>query len=131
MPLDNNHRNNYSESNIFDPFEISENDESIIEYQGELDPDKHYHKQLAHHLSRSSNYYSENSFNKLIRQKGISSEDFSIIHINTRSVPANLSSFLSYTSNFKLCFSVIGFSETWLSPSLFDTYGISGTGMLD
>ena len=69
-------------------------------------------------------YITQNS--KLIRQKGISSEDFSIIHTNIRSVPANLSSFLSYMSNFKLCFSVIGFSETWLSPSLFDTYGISG-----
>ena len=126
IPLDNNHQNNYSESKIFDPFEINENDDSIIEYQGELDPDKHYFNQLAHHLSRSSNYYSEDSFSKLIRQKGISSKDFSIIHTNIRSVPANLSSFLSYMSNFKLCFSVIGFSETWLSPSLFDTYGISG-----
>ena len=29
-------------------------------------------------------------------------------------------------NNLKLCFSVIGFSETWMSPSLFDTYGING-----
>ena len=76
IPLGNKHQINYSESKIFDPFEINENDDSIIEYQGELDPDKHYFNQLAHHLSRSSNYYSEESFIKLIRQKGISSDDF-------------------------------------------------------
>ena len=105
--------------------EINENDDSIIEYQCELDPDKHYLNQLAHHLSRSSNYYSEDSFSKLIRQKGISSEDFCIIHTNIRSVPANLSSFFVLYEQF-LCFSVIGFSETWLSQSLFDTYGTRG-----
>ena len=58
-PLDNNHQTNNSGSNIFDPFEIKENDDSIIEYQGELDPDMHYFNQLAHYLSRSSNCYSE------------------------------------------------------------------------
>ena len=41
---------------IFDPFELNDNDnDKIIEYQGELDPDKNYFNQLAHHLSKSSN----------------------------------------------------------------------------
>ena len=64
--FDANQQNKFSESKIFDPFEINENDDSIIEYQGELDPDKHYFNQLAHYLSRSSNYYSEETLNKLI-----------------------------------------------------------------
>ena len=104
IPLDNKHQTNYSESKIFDRFEINENDDSIIEYQGELDPDKHYINQLAHHLSRSGNYYSEETFSKLIRQKGISSEDFSIIHTTIRSVPANLSSFFVLYEQFQTVF---------------------------
>ena len=59
----------YVDLKISDPFEINENDDNIIEYQGELDPDKY---QLAHHLSRSSNYYLEDTLNKLICQKDIS-----------------------------------------------------------
>ena len=102
LPLDNNYQNNYSKSKIFDPFEINKNDDSINEYQGELDPDKHFFNQLAHHLSPSSNYYSEESFSKPIWQKGITSEDFSLIHTNIKSVLANLSSLLSYMSDFKL-----------------------------
>ena len=122
IPLDNNHQNDYSESKIFDPFEINENEKSIIEYQGELDPDEHNFNQLAHHLSRSSNYYSEDSFSKLIRQKGISSEDFPIIHTNIRSAPANLSSLLSYMSNLKLCFSVIVFFFRNMAVSILIRY---------
>ena len=34
MTLNNKHQTNYSESKIFDPFEINKNDDSIIEYQG-------------------------------------------------------------------------------------------------
>ena len=62
------HQRYFSKEKIFDPFEINEN-ENIIEYQCELDPDKHYFNQHAHHLSRSSNYYSEENLNKRIRQK--------------------------------------------------------------
>ena len=114
--FDANHQNKFSESKIFDPFEINENDDSMIEYQDELDPDKHYFKQLAHYLSRSSNYYSEKTLSKLISLKGINSEGLSGLHANIRSVPANLSNFVSYMSNINFCFSVIGLSETWLSP---------------
>ena len=124
--FDANQQNKFSESKIFDPFEINENDDSIIEYQGELAPDKHYFNQLAHYLSRSSNYYSEEILNKLISLKGINSEGVSVLHANIRSVPGNLSIFLSYMSNINLCFSVIGISETWLSPFPFDTYGVNG-----
>ena len=49
-----------------------------------------------------------------------------MLHANIRSVPTNLSIYVSYLSNINLCFSVIGLSETWLSPFSFDTYGING-----
>ena len=124
--LNTTYQSLYVDSKIFDPFEINENDDNIIEYQGELDPDKNYFNQLAHHLSRSSNYYSEDTLNKLICQKDIRSGVFSLLHANIRSLPDNVSSFMSYMNNINLCFSVIGFSETWLSPFTIDTYGMNG-----
>ena len=52
--------NKYQDSKVFDAFELSLSDnDKIVEYQGELDPDKNYFNQLAHHPSKSSNYYTE------------------------------------------------------------------------
>ena len=47
--------------------------DSTTEYQGDLGPDKHDINLLVHYLSLSNNYYSEETFNNLIRLKGISS----------------------------------------------------------
>ena len=52
-------------------------------------------------------------------------DDFSLLHNNVRSIPANLSILLSYMSNLDHEFSVIGLSETWLTPSHTDAYGIA------
>ena len=112
---------------IFDPFELNDDDsDKIIEYQGELDPDKNYFNQLAHHLSKSSNYYIEKSFNKYIERNNVNKEDCSIMHVNIRSIPANFNNFLSYMSNIDHSFSVIVFSETWLTPANIDACSIVG-----
>ena len=117
----------HQDSEIFDPFELNDDDnDNIIEYQGELDPDKNYFNQLAHHLSKSSNYYIEDSFNKYIIRNNVNMDDFSLLHNNIRSISANLSILLSYMSNLDHEFSVIGLSETWLFPSNTDAYGIAG-----
>ena len=114
-------------SEIFDPFELNDDDNyNIIEYQGELDPDKNYFNQLAHHLSKSSNYHIEDSFNKYIIRNNANMDDFSLLHKNIRSIPANLSILLWYMSNPDHEFSVIGLSETWLTPSNTDAYCIAG-----
>ena len=77
-------------------------------------------------MSRSSNYYSEETFNKYVKPNSIDDNDFFFIHSNIRSIPGNLTSFLCYLSNMDHNLSVIGFSETWLTPSNFDVYGIDG-----
>ena len=56
----------------------------------------------------------------------IDDNEFSRIHSNIRGIPANLNGFLCYLSNIDHNFFVIGFSETWLTPSNFDVYGIDG-----
>ena len=102
-------------SKIFNAFEMNE-EEHIFGYQSELDLDKNYFNQFSHYLCRSSNYYSEETFNRYVKRNSIDDNDFSLIHSYIRSVPANLTSFLCYLSNIDNIFSVIGFSETWLIP---------------
>ena len=114
------------DSEIFDPFEINDDSDHIVEYQGELDPDKNYFNQFSYHLSQSSNYYCEDSFNKCIDRCNMNKDLFSLIHLNIRSLPANLTGFMSYMSNVNHIFSIIGFTETWLKPSNIETFGIAG-----
>ena len=114
------------DSMIFDPFEINEIEDEIIEFHGEQDPDRNYFNQFSHQLSKSSNYYIEDSFNKFVKRNCQGTENLSFIHSNIRSIPANLNAFMSYMSNKNCDFSVIGFSETWLNSSNIDTYSIDG-----
>ena len=46
------------------------------------------------------------------------------MEVNIRSILANLNNFLSYMSNIDHSFSVIGFSETWLTPANIDAYSV-------
>ena len=105
------------DSLIFDPFEINEIEDEIIEFHGEQDPDRNYFNQFSHQLSESSNYYIEDSFNKYVKRNCQGTENLPFIHSNIRSIPANLNAFMSYMSNINCDFSVIGFSETWLNSS--------------
>ena len=116
----------HTESKIFNPFEINEDDSNILEYQGDLDPDKCFFNHHSHRLLEACNYQTEQTFNNYVSRKGISNNNFSLFHLNVRSVPANLSSLLSYMENLEHRFSVVGLTETWLRPSNIDAYGIDG-----
>ena len=116
----------YPDSEIFDPFEINDDSDHLVEYQYELDPDKNYFKRFSYHLSHSSNYYCEDSFNKCIDRCNNGNDIFSIIHLNIRSLPAIITDFMSYMSNINHAFSVIGYTDTWLKPSNIKTFGTTG-----
>ena len=111
---------------IFNPFNINEDDSVIIEYHGDIDPDKCYFYEFSHKLFKNFNYYTDNSSNKYMPHHDISGSSYSDLHLNIRSVPVNLSSFLAYMDKFDHCFSVIGLSETLLNPSNVSSYGITG-----
>ena len=113
-------------TNIFNPFDINEDDNDIIEYHGDIDPDKFYFNEYSYKLSKNSNYYTDDSFNKCLSRLSISDNSFSVAHLNIRSIPANFSAFLSYMDNLEHCFTVIGLSETWLNPTNVSAYAISG-----
>ena len=104
------------------------NDDSdkIVETQGELDPDKNYFNQLAHHLSKSKYNHNEESINKYIQRKIVSREDFSIMRIDIRSIPTNPNNFLSFMSNIDHNFSAICFPDIWFTPTNNDAHDIVG-----
>ena len=116
----------HPDSAIFDPFEINEDEDQIVEYNGELDPDRNYLNQFSHQFNKNSNYHNEDSFNKCIKINCNEGGNVSLIHSNIRSIPANLTAFVSYMSNINCDFSFIGLPETWLNSSTIDTYGIDG-----
>ena len=87
---------------------------------GDSDPDKCFFNQHSYSLLEACNYQTEQTFNNYVSQKGISNNNFSLFHLNIRSVPANLSSLLSDMENLDHRFSVIGLTETWLNPSNID-----------
>ena len=111
---------------IFNPFDINEDDNDIIEYHGDIDPNKCYFNEYSCKLFKNCNYYTDDSFNKCLSRHSISDNSFSVAHLNIRSIPANFSAFLSYMENLEHCFTVIGLSETWLNPTNVSAYGISG-----
>ena len=80
------------------------------------------------HINYSKNckYYMENSFNKYLLQHNISDNSFSVLHLNIRSIPGNLSAFLAHMDNLDHSFSVIGLWGTWLNPCNVSGYGITG-----
>ena len=98
----------------------------LNKFHGEEDPDRNYFNQFSHQVSKSSNYYIEDSFNKYVKRNCQGNENLSFIHSYIRSIPANLNAFMSYMSNINCDFSVIGFSETWLNSSNIYTYSIDG-----
>ena len=46
----------HSECKIFNPFEINEDNSNILEYHGDLDPDKCFFNQHSHSLLEACNY---------------------------------------------------------------------------
>ena len=53
------------------------------------------------------------------------------IHLNIRSLPTNMTGFISYMSNINHTFSVIGFPETCLKPRTIETFCITGYNHVD
>ena len=115
-----------NESRLFHPFELNEDENDILDYHGDLDPDKCYFNQYSHSLIKNCNYFVEETFDKYLLRHNVSQHSFSIMHLNIRSIPANFTSFLTYLDNVNHRFSVIGLTETWLKQPNIPLYGIPG-----
>ena len=92
----------------------------------DLDPDSNFYTQ-----SSDCQYYSEGSFNNMLIENQICADlnnnttDFSLLHLNIRSISKKLDSFSIFLGSLSAKFSVIGITETWLDDSS-HTSNISG-----
>lgn len=112
---------------VFNPLELNE-DERF--HQGPLadsDPDLQYYNDATSIGSISHcDYHLAHSFNRKICDLAVNNQCFSVLHLNIRSIPKNLSRFEQFTKNLDLNFTVMGFSETWLNESNVTCYSIPG-----
>ena len=112
---------------IFVPFELNDKDHSFF---SDTDPDLHYYNSLSQ-LTYKCNYYLESSFNEDIRNHGLSSNVFSLCHVNIRSISKNLGSFENYLNLLDHHFTFVGITETWLKDSNCDLFGLTGYNMIE
>ena len=76
-----------------------------------MDPDKNYFCYLDHF---GCNYYQEDDFNQLVSSQS-NHDNFSIVHINARSLNKNIGDIITYLNLLQHQFTVITISETWIT----------------
>ena len=106
---------------IFVPFDLNDEAPSPLE---EIDPDVNYYTEFENTCFKTCDYYFEESFNKKYQDLAISGESFSLLHVNARSIPCNLSNIESYIDNLVTTFSIIAVTETWLKENNKNRYAI-------
>ena len=114
----------YLQPKMFDLFNL--NDEKDYIPCTDIDPDSCYYNELSFSIQKNSNYHHEDSFNHSLLKVFQNSDLFSLIHLDIRSFPANLSKLIQYTSNLNVNFDIIGLSETWLTVTNKDIYNLDG-----
>ena len=75
----------------------------------DLDPDSNFYSDL-----NSCDYLVEDQFNDILNCKVRNKEYFSSLHLNIRSLQANLDGLTNLLSNLNMDFSVIAVTETWI-----------------
>ena len=76
----------------------------------DIDPDINY---IDSKCQLNSRYYTEKEFNDSFKFN----DNFSILHLNIRSIPTHFNEFVSYLDTLSIDFKVIGLSETWLTKN--------------
>lgn len=104
---------------VFNPFSLNEKNNIPL---FEADPDVNFFNDNCTKVN-NSNYMFEDQFNELV--SGIDSQNqFSILHLNIRSLPAHRLELESLLHSLKMNFTCIGLSETWLNDISCDITGI-------
>ena len=109
---------------IFDHFNLNDDKDYIP--CTDIDPDSCYCNELSFSIQMNSNYYDEASFNHSLQKVSIGNDLFSLLHLNIRSIPSNISKLTQYLSNLNVYFDIIGLSETWLTEINKDIYNMDG-----
>ena len=92
-------------------------------FMDQYDPDKNIMEEM---INSNCNYYDENSFTEMISDMDTDHINFSLLHLNVRSLPKNFDAFNEYLQCIEYNFSVIGLSETWFTDISHDSYSLTG-----
>ena len=102
---------------IFIPFLLNEEDAQLYPDTA-TDPDVHFFNEISHQSKINSKYYLQESFCKYIAHvKDQGYECISMMHMNIRSIKANIDSFAAYLDTLQFTFKLIGLTETWLDKN--------------
>ena len=115
---------------IFIPFELNEEDAQLYPDTA-TDPDVNFFNEISHQSKINSKYYLQESFLKYIAHvKDKEYECISMMHMNIRSIKANIDSFTAYLDTLQFTFKLIGLTETWLDKNNQDLYSIPGYNII-
>ena len=92
----------------FDP--VFTNHSPALTRSDTLDPDIHFNLDNV-----ACDYFIEDSFNQMLRNENYSDADFSLFHLNIRSLQRNFNNLINLLSLLDINFTLIGVSETWLN----------------
>lgn len=97
---------------IFNPFSLSSRGRSYLTLNSDLDPDHNYYNTIINNIN-ACDYHDEDTFKQVTRDS--TNIDFSMLHLNIRSIMNKFDDFQAYLDSLEHDFSVIGLSETWLN----------------
>ena len=114
----------YAQFKIFDPFDLNDKKDYIP--CTDINPDSYYYNDLSFSIQQNSNYYHEDSFNQSFQRVFHDNDTLSLMHLNIRSIPSNLTKLVQYLSNLNVNFDTIGITETWLNETNKYIYNLNG-----
>lgn len=97
----------------FNPFSLNNNGKPYLTLNSDLDPDQNYYNQIITHVE-TCDYHDEDTF-KCLTKNSSRDNEFSVLHLNIRSLQNKFDDLKSYLNSLEYEFSVIGISETWLN----------------
>ena len=100
---------------IFNPFALSKGrGKSHFMLNSDLDPDHNYYNTIINYID-TCDYHDEDSFKRMAKDSA--NTEFSILHLNIRSILSKYDDFKTYIRSLEHEFSIIGLTETWLNSS--------------
>jgi hypothetical protein len=113
------------ENMVFNPFEWNDENPNLPNF--DIDPDIQYFNDMTFTDNiNSCNYYMPEDVIRIVQNGDINPDSFSLIHANLRSMPRNLDEFQLLLREISYNFKIIGITETWLTESNCDCYGMNG-----
>ena len=113
---------------VFVPFEINQESNTPVT---EIDPDLHFYTESNYIQNTKCDYYLEDSFNDCFSESKTEDISASFFHLNIKSLPKHYNELNLYLDSLQVKFSFIALTETWLSESTEELYGIQNYNVVN